>query len=250
MPGRQMTGFLHDMCSSFMRDGAVCIACTTSDAPPSLLEDARATLSAPEAVRLDTMRAPGKRAEFLLSRLVLKSVARALFGGEHNEITLTRDAKGAFIIEGTGEPGIHASLSHCPGALALMFARESRVGVDIEPERRVTRAVARRFFSSREFEETARGANPQGELTTRWTLKEAFAKASGVPLLRALHGAEFVREDAGYRLRESIDGCGTEWSFLSAAAAGGFRLAAARRGTVMPVLVECGDASLLAGLLG
>jgi 4'-phosphopantetheinyl transferase len=249
MPGKNTTSFMHELRASFDRGGAVCIACGTANVTPRLLRNSAAMLCGPENERLESMRNTAKRAEFLLSRLALKSAAHALFGGEPRGMSLFRDAGGAYILEGTGEPGIHVSISHCHGAIALMFARETRAGTDIEQEARVTRAIARRFFSAREFDEITRGANPDSEFTVRWTLKEAYAKACGAPLLRALLEAEFILEEGRYRLRESVSGIDAGWIFLSAGVQGRFRLAAARSGGGVTGVVDCGEVSLLAGLI-
>ena len=97
------------------------------------------------------------------------------------------------------------SLSHSGGCAAIAIAPAGCVaGIDIEVGvPRDVRSIAQFAFAPDETRELRSLAEP--EAITRfyilWTLKEAFAKALGMPLLAALRGCSFTSDGGGWTAR-------------------------------------------------
>jgi 4'-phosphopantetheinyl transferase len=135
------------------------------------------TLVGSELADWMALRSPRRRLDWASSRALIRS---ACLGGERRLM----------------------SLSHSHGYAALATgAWPGRVGVDIEYLRdRDFVALANLAFARPEAEFIA--SRPQGELRAGvfyelWTLKEACAKALGLPLAAALQSCRFVDQDAG-----------------------------------------------------
>lgn len=131
-------------------------------------------LSAAERQRYDNLRGPGRRDEFAVSR-ALRSAA---LGGRNDVSSLSHS-------------GGWAAVAHAPAGY--------RVGVDIEKSRpRDVLALARFAFDPQETAALAQLAETPRErmFYALWTMKEAMAKALGIPLLTATRQCVFtLRED-------------------------------------------------------
>ncbi len=91
------------------------------------------------------------------------------------------------------EPGFFFSLSHA-GRFAMAATGSAELGCDIERITEPRLAVARRFFTSEEYE-SVKAAPPeeQSSLFFRyWTLKESFMKATGLGLNLPLGSFQIV----------------------------------------------------------
>ncbi|TAL29404.1 MAG: 4'-phosphopantetheinyl transferase superfamily protein [Spirochaetes bacterium] len=236
-----------EMRTALARGRAVCVACGAGARDPGLLERATAMLNKAEAARLGGIRSRDKREEFLLSRLMVKTVAGALFEVDRRGVSLVATRGAPPSLAGTGTPEIHASLSHCPGAFALALTREHPPGVDIEPEGRVRLSIARRFFPPREYMRLAAHKDPVTDATAHWTLKEAYAKAAGIPLMAAMRAVSFCHEGGVYRIEDSGTSKGGDWSFESVRVLGGFRLSIAISGGGGANILEFEEPALLLG---
>lgn len=146
------------------------------------------------------------------------------------------------LTRGSGKPelcgplrdGLRFSLSRSSGLAAVVVAAGMDVGVDVEAERpRPHLEIARRFFAPSELE-LLRAAPTEREadlFLTLWTLKEAFIKACGRPLLLPLddfafavsEGAEGVRFSPPRGEREE------DWFFQTWRPAAGHRASVAIR---------------------
>ena len=97
--------------------------------------------------------------------------------------------------------GATVSLSHSRGyAAVLVGAQGTRVGVDLETTaRRRWGALATFAFAPEEARALAAldGDTCRREFLIRWTLKEAFTKALGIPLTVALRDCVIRRDAAG-----------------------------------------------------
>jgi len=97
------------------------------------------------------------------------------------------------------------SLAHSGGCAAVAIAPAGCVaGIDIEVGMpRDVRSIAQFAFAPDEARDLRSLAEP--EAITRfyilWTLKEAFAKALGMPLLAALRGCSFTADDSSWTAR-------------------------------------------------
>jgi 4'-phosphopantetheinyl transferase len=97
------------------------------------------------------------------------------------------------------------SLSHSNGCAAIAIAPTGcRAGIDIEATTpRDVRSIAQFAFAPVEAEALYSLAEPEAtaQFYLLWTLKEAFAKALGMPLMAALRECSFVRRDGCFTAR-------------------------------------------------
>ena len=77
-----------------------------------------------------------------------------------------------------GLPGVHFSLSHCPG-LAVCLVAGVPCGVDAEAFRTPPPRTLRRALSPAERRTVSESPRPEEAFFRIWTAKEAFVKATG-----------------------------------------------------------------------
>jgi 4'-phosphopantetheinyl transferase len=132
-----------------------------------------------------------------------------------------------FVIERLGKPRIDSvvglpkiqfNLSHTRGLVACAISLDAEIGIDAErlaPER-VELDVATRYFSSSEVEILRRTApDCQGLVFFRfWTLKEAFIKATGQGLSRALDSFSFSLDPVSIALPPEEVNQVPQWRFI------------------------------------
>ena len=105
----------------------------------------------------------------MAERLTALHTVQLLLGPE---VTIGHRPDGAPVLDGPDTEGLHISVSHGAGLLAVALSRHSAVGVDVEARSpRVARVVAR--VSS---PEEMAAVDP----LTLWTVKEAVFKAAGI----------------------------------------------------------------------
>jgi phosphopantetheinyl transferase len=167
---------------------------------------AESWLSLGERARLQGLRLPKRRREWLAGRLAAKqAVCRrlGLRGPEAwpaIEIVSVRDGerRGRPSYTWAGRPGASVlSLAHAGGiALAALGEGDAEVGVDLEPEQAFDPAAESLLLAPGEARRLGglRGAERRRALTWIWVLKEALAKALGVGLRLRLPDVE-VRLD-------------------------------------------------------
>jgi 4'-phosphopantetheinyl transferase len=153
--------------------------------PPVLLAG---PLSADERERAGRFRFDRDRRRFVAARGLLRLVLGRTLGLDPAGLRFAYGPRGKpSLADG---PGLGFNVSHSGGLALLAFAWDRELGVDVEEEREVKEAadIARRYFSHRESEELLR--LPEGERKAAffrcWTRKEAFIKATGDGLSRAL----------------------------------------------------------------
>jgi 4'-phosphopantetheinyl transferase len=90
------------------------------------------------------------------------------------------------------------NLSHCRQLVAVAITARAPLGVDVEPvdARLATDDVARRVYGSRELADLASHPRRVERFFERWTLKEAWVKATGVGISDDLPAFE-VRLEPG-----------------------------------------------------
>ncbi|HEY6943089.1 MAG TPA: 4'-phosphopantetheinyl transferase superfamily protein [Dokdonella sp.] len=120
-------------------------------------------------------------------------------------------------------PWLDFNLSHAGSLVALAFARNQPLGIDIEPlERRIgVDGIAARFFGARETAALGRveASLRQAAFLRLWTHKEAVLKALGDGLGFGLDRIEFELKDDG-RIERLLDvgaeaGQPVEWQLRS-----------------------------------
>jgi len=115
---------------------------------------------------------------------------------------LERTASQALIAK-TGAPAMpRRSLSHSNGCAAIAIAPAGcRAGIDIEVTKpRDVHSIAEFAFASGEAQELRSLGEPDAtaHFYVLWTLKEAFAKALGIPLLVAMRECMFERRAGSF----------------------------------------------------
>jgi hypothetical protein len=107
------------------------------------------------------------------------------------------------LLANTGAPAMpRRSLSHSNGCAAIAIAPEGcRAGIDIEVRKpRDVHGIAEFAFASGEAQELRSLGEPYAtaHFYVLWTLKEAFAKALGMPLLVATRECMFERSEGSF----------------------------------------------------
>ncbi len=142
-----------------------------------------AWLAPDERARRDRYRFDRNKREYLLTRALVRSTL--------SRYASVAPARWTFVANEHGRPAVaiaeHAflrfNLSNTEGLIALIVARDTDVGIDVEDRSRrgETVGIADRFFSPDEV--TALRALPEERQRDRffdyWTLKEAYIKACG-----------------------------------------------------------------------
>ncbi|MFO0599048.1 MAG: 4'-phosphopantetheinyl transferase superfamily protein [Myxococcaceae bacterium] len=114
----------------------------------------------------------------------------------------------------TDAPGVHFNLSHCR-ELVVVAIGPRELGVDVEPidPRHATDDVARRVYGPGELPHSKGDA-----FFTRWALKEAWVKATGIGLHDDLPSFELEISDDG--TAKVVRGDAAQWRFRWWARAG------------------------------
>jgi 4'-phosphopantetheinyl transferase len=114
--------------------------------------------------------------------IVARAATRRLLGRY-----LDADPRSLVIVEERhGKPAllnrdIEFNASHSGDLVALAFAKETPVGIDVEQRRRLSDALglAQRYFSAEEVAIVTAAADVVAAFLTIWTAKEAIVKATG-----------------------------------------------------------------------
>lgn len=118
------------------------------------------------------------------ARALLTSTAARCAGVPVGSVTLERTASGAPLLGG-GAAGMHASLSHTDGLVAVAVSRLGPVGVDVEAVRPLPGlALSRRWFAPEDTEWLLGQPDERANIgfLLLWTGKEAVAKMYGTGL--------------------------------------------------------------------
>jgi 4'-phosphopantetheinyl transferase len=145
------------------------------------------------------------RDERAVARLLLLRAAAARLGVAPSEVWVEYEPAGRPRLGGAGA-GLHVSLSHGRGVVAVALTTVGPVGVDVEALRSLpTVGLARRFFAVEEADWVREC--PAGERDAAflglWTCKEAMGKALGTGLR-----AGGMRRGVPVALRRPVDGAG------------------------------------------
>ena len=155
---------------------------TMADAPAQ-----PAWLDADEQARLAEISDPARAAQFVAGHCLARELAAQLGGGSASQWRFVVAADGRRRLAHAQHAPLYASISHSRTALAVAVGRVP-LGVDVETPGppRDWLSLARTMCSPdevRALADTAEPARPAQFLAT-WTLKEAWAKRSGLGLQR------------------------------------------------------------------
>lgn len=155
-------------------------------------------LSSDERTRHDRMHTPADRRRFLITRAAIRNaLSECVPDVPPVDWQFTRGPHGRPEIAGPVDAsGLTFNISHARGLIAIVIAREGKLGVDVERVDRLVdvTAVARRYFAPEELSDLQ--AQPEAEQRNfffqLWTLKEAWVKANGTGLAKSLGHVSFA----------------------------------------------------------
>ncbi len=198
------------------------------------------SLDQPEAEGLIAARArpedrmhAGRRRHSLLVRALVRQLAAETGHDACRPISCDARGKPHFAAIG-GKKGPALSLTHSGRLAVAALCAGGDLGIDLECRRpRDFAALAARAFGPRE--QAAVAADGENAFYRIWTLREAFAKATGHGLAEATDGADRFARDRGHAPWTAD----ANWSFASPACVPGHSLAIAVRGAGTPVGLDC-----------
>ena len=218
-------------------------------AAADVVERCRAVLSADERERAGRMLVSTSRDLFVVGRGILRTLIGGYLGVVPAEVRFDYSAFGRPSVHTDGcRPALQFSVSHSGALVALAFAREARVGIDVERVRTNTDcdAISARFFAPAEQAvlEALAPAERIDAFFACWTRKEAVLKAVGLGISRGLCHVEVTCQpgEPARVVRSSlaeVDPAG--WALFDLAAPAGYRSALAVSTAAARVL-RTGDA--------
>jgi 4'-phosphopantetheinyl transferase len=148
-----------------------------------------ALLAPADLQRRERLRRPADRHRLTAAAAVLRLVLGAYAGVAPDRVHIDRTCPGCGEQHGKPRtpdlPGVHFSVSHCAGAVAVAVGADGPVGVDVEEVGRYEPAELDRLaddvLAAEERAELARLPSRDRAVgfTTYWTRKEALVKATG-----------------------------------------------------------------------
>ena len=138
--------------------------------------------------KVDSLKIELMRQQTLAGELTARKLIADVWGLSQGKITIANDSKGKPYVE--GHPGIHLSIAHSGGTVAVAVA-DMPIGIDAEEIRPMKLKLASRFCLDEEIEyifghlpsEEELCSIGKGETLKRfleiWTLKEAYFKCIG-----------------------------------------------------------------------
>lgn len=189
-------------------------------ASPAML----ALLSDQERAQQQRFLPPAKRQEYLVTRILVRSVLGEALGVAPQALQFISNEWGRPAVvsdlmpEKSASP-LYFNVSHTEGLIVCLVSTEGEVGVDTESFARAPDllALAPDVFSAKELSELA--ALPVQDQPQRavvlWTLKESYIKARGMGLSIPLDKFSFCFESGGIRLEVEPDlqDDGKRWQF-------------------------------------
>jgi 4'-phosphopantetheinyl transferase len=151
--------------------------------PPQAVQDSASPLSSDERVRAEQFCFDRDRQWFTSARSLLRTILGHYLGAPPASLVFRYGAKGKPALSGCWTGALEFNVSHARDGALYAFARDRRVGVDLEFVRPLDDLdeMAVRVLS--EHEQVALGrATPTNKLRLFyefWTRKEAFIKATG-----------------------------------------------------------------------
>jgi len=135
-------------------------------------------LTVPERARAERYRFADDRRRSIVARAATRRFLGRYLNANPATLVIDEEEFGKPVLRGRD---IEFNASHSGDLVALAFATETAVGVDVEARKELTNtlALAQRFFSAEEAA-IVNGADDAGDaFFTIWTAKEAIVKATG-----------------------------------------------------------------------
>jgi 4'-phosphopantetheinyl transferase len=189
------------------------------------------TLSADERARAERFHFARDRDAYIRARGTSRRLLSEYLSLSPSAIVFTYGAQGKPAV--AGQQDLQFNLAHSGDYALYAFCAGAQVGVDIERMRKMDdqESLARRFFCAEEYAElmTLSGEARARAFFAGWTRKEAFLKALGVGLTKALHSFRVsLLPDAPARL---LSGASDEWTLFDFPQVDGYGAAVAIEGT-------------------
>jgi 4'-phosphopantetheinyl transferase len=161
------------------------------------------------------------RRQYIVSRAMLRQLISGYIGTAPQDIQFTIEGAGKPVL--TGQRALDFNLTHS-GDLTLFGIARRPLGVDMEQVRELPRAIelAKRYFSPAQHEQIAGMPEDRRswEFLAMWVRREAYAKALGTSVWRALgdrqittdHTVQFVDYSPEYVA--AIAAPGSDWKIV------------------------------------
>ena len=205
---------------------------------PSQQAKLRATLSLDEHRRLERFRSTKDRDLFLIAHAHLRVVLSRYAPVSCAEWQFGSNPFGRpFLIQPPLSSELHFSLSHTPGLVAVAVSRIADIGIDVESIHRTLdpRTVSRTAFATDELRALDALASDDAyrrRFFELWTLKEAYAKATGLGMSLGFQNFSFCIGTSAIHLQphgKTEDNSAEAWDFQLSRPADGFQMALAAR---------------------
>jgi 4'-phosphopantetheinyl transferase len=143
-----------------------------------VVEELATLLVAPELARANRYRFADDRRRSIVARAAMRRLAGRYLDSDPRMLVLIEQEHGKPALL-NGE--IEFNASHSGDLVALAFAKDTPVGIDVERHRnmRDSLALARRYFSAKELAIVAAASDVDAAFFSIWTAKEAIVKATG-----------------------------------------------------------------------
>ena len=163
---------------------------------------------------------PAKRHEYLVTRVLVRSVLGEALGKAPEAVQFVLNPWGRpALAPGSSPSPLHFNISHADGLVVCLVSTKHEVGVDTELLSRAPEllALAPEVFAPEEQRALAalHGNAQAARAVTLWTLKESYIKARGMGLSLPLDGFTFRFTDSEISLEvePALDDDGTRWQF-------------------------------------
>ncbi len=199
---------------------------------PGAVGALEALLSPEERARQGRYARRGDRLQFLLARVLARTVLGSYLGRTCGSLHFTTNAYGKpILLRAAGCPGVQFNLTHSHGAIVCAVSPTRDVGIDVEDAGRnlAFLDLADRYFAPPEAAHLRTLPEPdcRAAFFAIWTLKEAFVKALGQGLTYPLDAFAFeLDRDRLVGFRPLAPDVSPHWHFFQ------FRLGDRHRGAV------------------
>lgn len=150
---------------------------------PGKIQDYHELLSEEEKERADKFTFPDKFEEYVVTRGLLRTALAHVLNQEAGSFVFDYTAeRKPYLDKRYEEQRIAINVSHSHGQVLVAISLDRNIGIDIEKIRENVdyRKLAKRFFSSAEYEALVLyQGDPLEAFFATWTRKEAFVKAVG-----------------------------------------------------------------------
>jgi 4'-phosphopantetheinyl transferase len=194
----------------------------------------RTCLDPMELTKAGRFRFDEDRTTYMAAHWLLRQALTSVGGRSPEAWRFVAEPNGKPRLDGAlGSDDLAFNLSHTRGFVACAVGFGSMIGIDVEARSRTPSGldIAERFFSASEVA-ILRGAPAKLKPETflrLWTLKEAFIKATGEGLTRALDSFSFSLDPVSIAFDPNQPGEGGRWSFIERRPTPGHLLALAVR---------------------